>query len=109
MHLFIVLTDPCERGFVVLANITEWKGDHCDATTRLVIGDHPFLHKDSYVAYHYAQMERAITIEAGVNQSRFVQKEDFTEPKLTEIEDGLINSRYTPRKVKNYLNRRRGA
>lgn len=104
MHLFVVCTDPCERGFVVLANVTEWKGEHCDGTTRLYAGDHPFLNKDSYVAYHFCQIERAITVEAGENQSRFIRRTDFPEPKLTEIIEGLTASRFTSKKVKRYLN-----
>ena len=102
-HLFVVCTDPCELGKVVLVNISSWKGERCDPTVRLEIGSHPFITRDSYVVYNFAEIERRITIEAGEAQGRFVRREDFIEPDLSRIVDGLMQSRFTPRKVKKYL------
>lgn len=100
-HLFVVCTSPCSKGKVVIANISTWKGDKCDGTVRLTLGDHPFLDRDSYVAYNFSDIERTITIDAGVRLGRFVQREDFSEPQLSAVEQGLLASRYTPRKIKN--------
>jgi hypothetical protein len=79
-HLFVICTAMCANNKFVLANITTWTGEHCDATVRFQNGDHPFI-----------------------DQGRFVQRDNLPEPKLTEVETGLLESRFTPRKVKNYL------
>lgn len=102
-HLFVVCTIPCNAGKVVLANVSSWKGDHCDDTVRLAAGSHPFLTLDSYVIYNYAEVERTITIEAGVAQGRFIPRDRFQEPSLSAIIAGLLVSPFTPRKVKRYL------
>ena len=102
-HLFVICTNMCANNKFVLANITTWTGNHCDATVRLQNGDHPFVDRDSFVLFQFSMVERQITIQAGLDQGRFVQRENLPEPKLTEIESGLLQSRFTPRKVKNYL------
>lgn len=102
-HLFIVCTEPCESGFVVLANLSSWKGDRCDSTVRFAPGVHPFVNVDSYVAYNFSVLERSITIEAGINQGRFLARDPFPESGLSQIEQGFMLSRFTPRKVKKYL------
>lgn len=104
VHLFVVCTNPCDAGWVVLANISSWKGNRCDPTVRFPPGIHPFITKDSYVVYNFAELERIITISIGVKQGRFTERETFPEPGLSEIEDGLLKSRFTPRKVKKYVN-----
>jgi len=69
----------------------------------LQAGDHPFINRNSFVLFQFSMVERRVTIQAGLDQGRFVQREDLPEPNLTDIENGLLRSRYTPRKVKNYL------
>jgi hypothetical protein len=103
MHLFVVCTDPCEQGKVALANISTWKGDHCDATVKIGGGTHGFITHESYVAYNFSDVERTITIEAGIRLSRFIPKGPFPDPPLSEIVAGFLTSRFTSRKVKNYL------
>lgn len=103
MHLFVVCTVPCHAGKVVLANITTWKDARCDDTVRITSGAHPFITHDSYVAYNFSEIERAITVEAGIRLGRFIPREKFQEPDLTRISDGLLLSQFTPRKVKKYL------
>lgn len=102
-HLFVVCTDPCDNRKIVIANISSWKGEKCDATVRISQGVHPFITRDSYVVYNFAEIERCITIQTGEDQGRYVRKEVFREPELTQIYEGLLTSRYTPRKVKKYL------
>lgn len=103
LHLFVICTDMCANNKFVLANITTWTGERCDPTVQLNFGDHPFIDRHSYVLYQMALVERRITIEAGVSQGRFAQREDMPAAKVQEIQDGLMASRFTPRKVKNYL------
>jgi hypothetical protein len=103
MHLFVVCTDPCVLGKVALTNISSWKGNHCDPTVKIGAGIHGFVTHDSYVAYNFSEVERTITIESGVKLTRFVQKDPFPDPPLTQIVEGLLLSRFTPRKVKKYV------
>lgn len=102
-HLFVVCTSPCAANKVVLANISSWKATNCDPTVRLSAGVHPFITRDSYVVYNFSDIERCITIQAGIDQGRFTKREPFPELELTEICDGMTVSRFTPRKVKRYL------
>ena len=102
-HLFVVCTAPCANNKVVLANISSWKGDRCDPTVRFDVGIHPFLTKQSYVVYNYAEVERCVTINRGEELGKFVRRTPFPEPYLTQVYDGLMVSRFTPRKVKKYL------
>lgn len=104
-HLFVVCTNPCAAGKVVLANISSWKGDKCDPTVRFPVGTHPFITKNSYVVFNFAEVERCMTIEAGERQGRFVRREPFPEPDLSQIEAGLLASRFTPKKVKKYISK----
>ena len=106
MHLFIVCTAPCSAGKVVLANVSSWKDDRCDGTVKLGAGEHPWLNVPSYVAYNFSEVERVITVEAGIRLGRFVQRDNFPEPRLSDIEAGLLQSRFTPRKVKKYVRAR---
>ncbi|MDD9739190.1 hypothetical protein PVW47_05265, partial [Marinovum sp. SP66] len=91
-HLLIMNPDP-----------SSWKGGNCDPTVRLQSGAHPFISRDSYVVYNFAEVERCITIEAGVTQGRFVRREPFQGPDLSRIINGISKSRFTPKKVKKYL------
>ena len=80
MHLFIVASNPCAQNKVVLVSISSWKGDRCDHTCRFGGGHHPFVNHDSYAVYNFSQTERCVTIQAGLDQGRFVPKEPFADP-----------------------------
>lgn len=87
----------------MLVNVSSWKGPQCDPTTRFDAGVHPFIGQESYAIYNYGEVERVVTIVAGLNIGRFLPKEPFPEPALTQIEAGILTSRFTPRKVKKYV------
>lgn len=49
-HLFVVLTDPCPEGAVLLVPICS-QYERCDKTCLVGAGDHPFLKHPSFVFY----------------------------------------------------------
>ena len=93
----------CENNKFVIANVTTWTGEHCDPTVQFHAGDHPFIDRHCFVLYSQSLVERRMTISAGVDQGRFIAREDMAQAKVDEIERGLLTSRFTPRKVKNYI------
>ena len=103
LHLFVVASAPCALGKVVLVSISSWKGPRCDPTCIISAGHHHFITHDSYAAYNFSDIERCMTIDAGIAQGRFIPKGPLPEPILTSLCEGVLNSRFTPRKVKAYL------
>lgn len=101
-HLFIVCSDACEEGNHVLVSITGWTNHLCDGTTKLGKGDHPFLHKDSYVLYRKARVESSEAISKGVESGLFDCKDDISAQLVEKIMKGLCESIHTPKKVKKY-------
>jgi hypothetical protein len=103
-HLFIVCSDACEQGNHILVSITGWTNDLCDPTTKLGVGDHPFLYKDSYVFYRKARIESANVILKGIESGAFETHDPIDDAWVAKILEGLCASIHTPRKVKKYAN-----
>ena len=101
-HLFVVCSDACAEGNHVLVSITGWTNDLCDGTTKLSVGDHPFLYKDSYVFYRKARIESSAVLAKGLETGAFEVKEPMNEELVAKIMLGLCASIHTPRRVKKY-------
>src|SRR5437764_12129249 len=101
-HLFIVCTDACKAGNHVIVSVTEWQNHLCDGTTRLAVGDHPFITKDSYIFYRKARIESGAALAAGVASGLFVPRNPASDALVAKILKGICDSIQTPRKVKKY-------
>lgn len=101
-HLFLVCSDACNEGKHILVSITGWTNDLCDGTTRLKKGDHPFLHKDSYVFYRKARIEEGSILAKGIASGTFVLKDSADAALIDLVRLGLCASKQTPKKVKKY-------
>lgn len=109
-HLFVVCSDPDKNGHVLLASISSWKNDLCDASCKLANGCHPSVPKDSYVLYRKSRIEAAAVIEKGIKTGTLIQKDDFGADAVGKMVAGFIASKQTPWKIKKYaksLNRRK--
>jgi hypothetical protein len=103
-HLFAVCTNVCPAGKHLIVSITGWTNNLCDGTTRLGVGDHPFLYKDSYVFYRKARVEDAAVLSAGVDGGQFIPHAKIDPAVLAKILAGICKSIHTPKKVKKYAN-----
>lgn len=102
-HLFIICTDECVNGKFVLVPVSTWVNDLCDASCRILAGEHPFVFKASYILYRKARIESRIDLENGVAKSVFTARQEVSDDLLARIRYGLCASVQTPRGVKRYF------
>jgi hypothetical protein len=101
-HLWIALTDPAgDPPQVVVVNLTS-RRPNSDTTVVLQIGDHRFIKRETVVSYADARLVDSDVLEtyAKTPGNRF--DDDCSEALLRQIREGLLNSRFTPRKIKAY-------
>lgn len=99
-HLWIVLTHPIPPAAdVILVNITTQR-PHSDTTVIIQGGELPFVKRPSVVFYADARMVSATKIEEAIQYGLAVRRESFTEPVLRRIQKGLLDSPFSPQKVK---------
>ncbi|MYB58026.1 MAG: hypothetical protein F4X51_16675 [Gemmatimonadetes bacterium] len=114
-HLIIFVSDfiPVVRGektehFAIAVNLTTLKKrpgkkSRQDTTTILKSGDHPFITRDSIIAYEYA---RIVSKSEALNMLKSGDKrEDLSESVLARIVAGLQKSKYTRFEVRDFYNR----
>ena len=105
-HLWIVLTEP--EGYppeVVIVNLTTRKPDS-DTTLTLNAGDHPFIEHETVVYYADARLAKAGGIEQIVKYAGYGFHDDCSSDLLKRVRRGLLDSRYTPKKIKEYCKSR---
>jgi hypothetical protein len=88
----------------LIVSVTGWTNNLCDSTTRLAVGTHRFINKDSYVFYRKARIEFSDVLSRGVDAGIFIPHDPISEEMLIEILAGICASVQTPRKVKRYAN-----
>lgn len=102
-HLFVICTDPCGAGNIVLVPVCKWINHLCDSTCKLRPGVHKKVRVESYIMYRKARIETANTISQGVKDGEFVVQQPMNGQTFLQIKNGLCASPQTPRKVKFYL------
>lgn len=97
-HLWIVITkpDPVTRR-VILVGLTT-KRPHSDTTTILVVGDHPFINRDSVIFYADARMVDEALLDNPLLAPR--KHKTFSCSVLSKIQGGVLSSPQTPGKIK---------
>lgn len=114
-HLIIFVSDfiPVVRGdktehFAIAVNLTtlkkrSGKKSRQDTTTILKSGDHPFITRDSIIAYEYA---RIVSKSEALNMLKSGDKrEDLSDDVLARIVAGLQKSKYTRFEVRDFHTR----
>lgn len=95
-HLHIVITDPsATTGDVLIVcvnSIPTVTSIGYDGSCTLFPGEHPFIERDSYVAYRFTKIRPAGLLEEKVLSGEFIAKPMLDEKYLNHIIDGLRES-----------------
>lgn len=103
-HLFVITTDICVNGRHLLANVsTIHDHRHHDDTCTIAPGEHPFINGDSYVVYRMATIGRAERLTRMVDGWMYKAHDDASDALTQRIFDGFEVSRFTPRRIKDYI------
>jgi len=98
-HLWIVLTDPDPTTTHVVIVMIVTARDHTDKTVTLPAGCHPFINRDSNVAYSTADIILAKKLESALKNGRCTLDADLNGKPFDEARAGLRVSSRTPNYV----------
>lgn len=99
-HLWVVITEPFDSPpKVIIVNLTT-KRLGSDETVILDIGEHNFIKHLTVISYSDAVMYPIDHIVNCVNGGSFKQSDSFSLEVLTKIQQGLLDSPHTPKKLK---------
>jgi hypothetical protein len=103
-HLFGVITDICAEGRHLIVNISSIpETGFYDATCVIGPGEHPFVTKPSYAYYSMADIQAAERLGRMVDGWVYRRHNADLSPDLAQrIEDGVLASPHTKRRIKNY-------
>lgn len=99
-HLWIILSRPNADNEVIIAYLTSRRA-HSDLTVVLKEGDHRFVRRETAVAFADARIVRLRRIEARVGDGTCPTHDRLSSEILSRIQDGLIQSDLTPKKIKS--------
>jgi hypothetical protein len=100
-HLWLAITEPYGDPLKVIIVSLTTQRDGSDTTVLLEAGDHPFVTHSTVVFYADARevevnlLERLVALDG-----RRLHDEPCSDELLTSIRDGLLESSFTPRKIK---------
>lgn len=103
-HLYIILTEPEDvhgELLVVMVNITT-KRQGADTTVVLDKGDHPFIKRPSVVAYIHAELFKTAILLRYLNTEKSLVDYVLEDDVLHKIQQGLLDSEFTPIDVLEY-------
>lgn len=102
-HLWIVVTEPAGNPAEVAVVGLSSEGPGKDMTVRLGPGDHPFIRKPTIVFYPDAHLRPVQEIVNAVRNADATFHDDCSEDLLETIRQGLLDSPFTPRRLKAYV------
>jgi hypothetical protein len=100
-HLLIICTDPLPDGNVVAFNLTSRDWDS-DQTCVVKVGEHPYLVRDSVIAYKYGEL---LTPRHIARLQLLAPKEygPVSPELLLRIQEGAVKSDQTPAYLKKIM------
>lgn len=103
-HVFVVLTNPCGDGQVLLVNISSIKPDQFhDPACEIAGGAHPSIPNDSFVSYKHALAMPVAKIQKFLDSWYYHPKEPVSDDSLFErICAGIEKSEFTPFRIMKY-------
>ena len=104
LHLWIIVTDPSkDSGAAAIVCITTRRA-HSDLTLIVKPSDHPWIKHDSVVMYADSQVIDTIRLEQCMKTKPddYVLQKECSTPFLNKIKEGLLRSKFTPRKITKY-------
>lgn len=104
-HLWVVVTDPPQgENTVIIVSPTTLR-NQAEQTVVLRKGEHPFIRWDSCVFYNDSRLVDVRELDRKVRAGQVKLHDPCSATMLKNIQDGLLASELTPRKVGNfYLN-----
>lgn len=102
-HLFVICTDPCEKGLQLIVPISSKTNDLCDPTCVLQPHEHDFFVRESFVFYRKSRIELTETLVSGVQKNVFSPHIDMNAQTFLRVYNGICNSSETSRKVKSFI------
>ena len=101
-HLWIIITPPSEGLVITVCVVTALK-----RSERLVVlkpGDHPFIRRESVIAYYYSKIRQVSDIEASLKARSATMRAPVSTELLQRIQTALLESEHTPNEVRHYYN-----
>lgn len=99
-HLHIVVTDPSASGDVLIVCVVSIPPTNIyDPSCTFFPGEHPFIVKDSYVAFRFSRVVQASLLEAEVIAGNYIAKPDLDEKRFADVVAGLVDSPFTIPKI----------
>lgn len=102
LHLCFILTDPDCNPAKVVGVMVRTRKRFTDDTVILCPGDHPFIKHESAVHYSTADFFTVAKIVKCADQGHCHIQPDMTPELLRRVRQGLLDSPYTVRGVKDY-------
>ncbi len=108
-HLYFIITDPNEKGEVIIVNVTSYNSSNSiklEQTCQLNSGDHPFIKNSSIVNFPKATVTTLDKIRDGINGGVIKERGDYNLSKdlLERIQVGATKSEGIPDKCKKLFN-----
>lgn len=101
-HLWVILTKPDKiTTEIVTVNLTT-KRDYSDTTVVLNKYDHPFINHPTVINFADARLVKIDNLTRAVESGYFRTGKPFTPSVLKIIQEGLMESFHTPKKIKDY-------
>ncbi len=102
-HLHIVVTNPNASGDVLIVCVVSIPPTNIyDPSCTFFPGEHPFIVKDSYVAFRFSRVVQAGLLEAKVAAGDYIAKADLEEKRFLDVVVGLKDSTFTTPKILNF-------
>lgn len=101
LHLRVVATPPAADGCFVSVSVTT-RRKNSENLVILQPGDHPFLRHESVVAYRFSEIAWVETVEAAIESGEARKREPLAANVLRRLQEGLIESEFTPNGVRNF-------
>jgi hypothetical protein len=99
-HLHIVVTDPNASGDVLIVCVVSIPPTNIyDSSCTFFPGEHPFIVKDSYIAFGFSRVVQAGLLEAKVAAGDYIAKADLDEKRFADVVVGLTDSPFTTPKI----------
>lgn len=98
-HLWLLITRPDPQTHeAIMVNVTTQR-PHSDTTTILNAGEHPFVQKPSVIFYADARKVDVRLLDHSIASGAFRAHAPFQASVLKKVQDGVMKSPFTPRKI----------
>ncbi len=102
LHLHVVLTEECENGDHLVANVSSIKPGYHDPTCCFAGGEHERITKPSFIYYGLATRISARHIKNMIGKKYYIEDLPVSDEVCDLICQGIIASKHTPRGIKKY-------